>query len=181
MKMAKYVNMSKQQREEKITNRILINLGLGAAAFMILRMFSNMTTDMKIVSTMPTFMLYVAAVLLVGAVACYVFSKKKPALRNYGHVLVVAFLVSIYLNMPKYLGMFMTMGQHAEFNEIPFVAKFIKNTQPSYKYVNWALGVYLICMLIYNIVVLIIANKKAASQKAEAKANSSKSKYKKSK
>ena len=178
MKMAKYVSMSKQQREEKITNRILINLGLGVAAFMILRVFSNMNTDMKTVSTMPTFMLYVAAALFVGAIACYVFSKKKPALRNYGHVLVVAFLVAIYLNMPKYLGMFMTMGQHAEFNEIPFVAKFIKNTQTSYKYVNWALGIYLAAMLIYNIVILIIANKKAANAKAAVKAESSKSKYK---
>jgi len=178
MKIAKYVEMPKKEREEKITNRILINLGLGVAAFMLLQIFSSMTIDFSTAPSMPYVMVGVFAVLLIGAVAFYVASKKKPALKNYGHALLAAAVVSLYLNaamITYWLGMGIVTPDGAVQE---FIKNRILNTANAYTYTNWALGIYLVCMFIYNIIFMIVANKQAANAKAKAKASNNVSKYK---
>ena len=168
MKIAKYVEMPKKEREEKITNRILINISLCIAAFVILRVLSNMTIDFSSAASMPYFMLGVSAIFLIGAIAFYAASKKKSKLKNYGHVFVVAFLVSLYLNAAMLV---YWAGLAESLTAVPFIKDRILNTANAYTYTNWLLGIYLVGMLIYHIIFVIIVNKKAANARSAAKAS----------
>ena len=164
MNTKKYEGMSKQEREEKITNRVLINFGYVLAGYIVLYVLFLYANGMFGNAGSYRFvMLGVMIACVLGAGYLYFLSGKKPKYKSYANMLVGLAIASLYLNLPFY-----TTWWHPD----PYSSIFLifKNTQNAYIITAVAMLVYLICAIVYNTVLISVLSKQSRTKKSAKKA-----------
>ncbi len=164
------VGLPKKKIEEKITNRILINIGYTLLGYILLYMFYQYSIGrIGDILTYKYVMCGIFCVLAVAAVALYVLSfLKQPALekrsstfRNYAHMTLGIAAVVFYLNLPFYT---QWAPIEASSGVMRSVLMFLKNTRYAYYVVGMAMLVYLLGCIIYNTVMMKKLSKPVAKK-----------------
>lgn len=168
-----FAGLNKKEREDKITNRVLINFGyamLGYVLLYILWVCLNDVAHPQVMRGVPTFMMYLCGVFVLGAIVCYVFGfmKNKVRLKNYGHMLIGSAVVAFYLNLYKYVSIF-RKGAIIEPNTTSFFYKYFMVVKTNYIIIAIALLIYLVLMILYNSYVLYKANSAEKSNRISKK------------
>lgn len=156
-----FYNCSKAKRQEKITNRMLISFGytmVGLLLSYLMYRSAKGELGINMIANYNLIMLIAFVVFAVFAVAAYVLSnvdKFKPdaaiakleykeRFRNYGHLFLVAALISFYVNFAFYT-------RWLPIETAPVVLGFLKNIVKSFHVVFWGLGIYAVVTVVYHL------------------------------
>lgn len=161
VKQTQQTILTKKQLEEKITNRVLINLVAGFGGYVLLYLvYRFLIRDIRFIKAYPYVMLGFFIVFAALAALFYVLSykgrkssKNKVEYKNYGHMFVGVSLCTLFLNLP-HISLWLGIAK--------FVPDALKNTQRNFLVISILLAVYLVGMLIYNSVFLYRKPKKAS-------------------
>ncbi len=155
-----FYNCSKAERQEKISNRMLISFG-GAMIGLLLCYFMYRIARGELgaaaIVNYNLIMLIAFILFAVLSIGCYVislFDRIKPdakfarlqvreRARNYGHAFLVAAIISFYVNFAFYT-------RWLPMESAPVVIGFLKNIVKSFHVVFWALGIYAVGTVVYH-------------------------------
>lgn len=156
--------------EEKITNRILINIAYSILGYFLLYMFYQYSIGrMGDILTYKYVMCGLFVVLALVTVALYILSFVKSPLekyastfRNYGHMSLAVTIAAFYVNLPFYT---QWAPIEASSGIIRSVLMFLKNTRYAYYVVGIAIAGYLVGCIIYNTIIMKkLTNRKNAKK-----------------
>ncbi len=156
-----FYNCSKTKRQEKITNRMLISFGytmVGLLLSYLMYRAAKGEFGINMISNYDIIMLVAFVLFAVLAITAYILSnvdKFKPEsklaklglkerFRNYGHLFLVAALISFYVNFAFYT-------RWLPIETAPAVLGFLKNIVKSFHVVFWALGIYAVFTIVYHL------------------------------
>ena len=151
----------KAKKIEKLENRIIINYGIAAVAYMALNTLKNYPFNMQYKTVWP-----IAIVMFVAALLCYGLHIKFKKTANYGHMFI-GFTLALLLPISRMVIGRINMGLYSSLMNVEFFAK-ITNSANAVKIVSWLGVVYLVGMTIYN-GILIAKVKKSYNKKTENK------------
>lgn len=138
----------RQEAEDKIVNRILINFGIGILGYVFLGILWKMNIPWSIAAS-------AAVVFAVFAVVCFVACKiKSKAFLPYGVMFVCFALASLFIKSSYVVSKLIGMERFVALMETSRAAKIMLNASNDIKAVAIGGGVYLAVMLIVNIVML---------------------------
>lgn len=170
MSQTDWENMPKKLKEEKITNRVLINFGfvlLGYVILYILYLYATGSIGIDLIQSYPYVMLGIMIATLAGMAACYILAaKKKPALKNYGHMLLGVSVVAFYLNFAFYTRWLMAESLPGFLSD---AVTFLKNTKNAYIVTALSMLAYIVIVIIYNNIILYRKPKKTSQKNKGAK------------
>lgn len=164
------IGLPKKKIEEKITNRILINIGYTIIGYILLYLFYQYGIGrMGDILTYKYVMCGIFCVLAVLAVALYVLSfsnqphleKHSSTFRNYGHMVTGIAIAAFYLNLPFYT---QWAPIEAASGAMRSALIFLKNTRYAYYVVGLAMLVYILGCIIYNTYMMKKLTKPAAKK-----------------
>ena len=166
MNTKKYEGMSRQEREEKITNRVLINFGYVLAGYVVLYfLYLYAYGQFGHAGSYVYVMLGIMIACILGAGTLYFLAaKKNPKHKNYAHMLVGLAVTALYLNIPFY-----TTWWRPDPNSLPFLA--LKNTQNAFIITAVAMLVYLVGTIVYNTILMSVLTRQSRSKKVSKKAS----------
>lgn len=177
MQKENFESMTKKEKEESLTNRVLINFGYSLIGFVLLYVFYlyAMGTFGNI-SSYRYVMLGLFIFFAAAAVVLYVLSyskngklqKNRHYFRNYGHMAVGVAIAVFYLNFAFYT-QWMPIESASDF--LRSTLAFLKNTQKDYIVTAVALVIYLLVIIVYNSILIhrLPSDAKAAKKKFKKK------------
>lgn len=167
-------NMPRKLKEEKITNRVLLNFGYILLGYILLYVFYLYAVGrifIEVITAYNYVMLGVLCASLLGMIVCYVAGhvKSNKTAKNYGHMLLGISIVVFYLNFSFYTRW---ISVEALPGFLSTSITFLRNVRTSYIVTAIAMLVYLIIVIAYNSVLLY--KKPAASASAGKKSKKKK-------
>lgn len=173
MVLKNLAGLPKKKIEEKITNRILINIGYTIIGYILLYIFYQYGIGrIGDILTYKYVMCGIFCLLAVLAAALYVLSfskqphleKHSSSLRNYGHMATGIAIVAFYLNLPFYT---QWAPIEASSGFVRLMLIFLKNTRYSFYVVGFAMLVYLLGCIVYNTVMMKKLTNQVAGKKSK--------------
>lgn len=160
MTLRSLVGLPKKKIEEKVTNRILINIGFVTLGYILLYVFYQYSMGrIGDILTYKYVMCGIFAVFAVAAAVLYVLSfLKQPRLakhssvfRNYAHMMLGIAVAVFYLNLPFYTQWAPIEGSSGVVRSMLI---FLKNTRYAYYVTGFAMALYLVICIVYNTIML---------------------------
>lgn len=146
----------KQERArkvEKLENRIIINYGIAALAYLVLNTINNPPFNMRY-----NVVLVMCAVMLAAAIACYLLNIKFKKTANYGHMFI-GFTLALFLPISRRAIGSVNINLYNSMMKVGFIEK-ITNTANAVKLISILGVVYLVGMTIFNGVLIYKENHK---------------------
>jgi len=138
--------VSKEERIERITNRILINVGIGALAYILLWvLFSKLY--MPNVTTFAIAGLFAVA----GVVLYYLAKKKELPLKNYAYMFFAFCAALLFTRLAQIVSLFIGQYRCAALTNIPFY-RILFNTSFEVKVIAILGAFYLVMMAVVSTV-----------------------------
>lgn len=134
---------------ERIENRILINLGVGALAYVLLYILHVHCY----MAPVPTFIC--AGLLAVAGAGCYIRSIKERRFRNYGHMFAGLTLGLLFTKLAMLASWVLGTERVVQLIESARFWRVLFNSRREVQFVCIAGAVYLAGMLVYNIRLLV--------------------------
>lgn len=136
--------MKTVKTQEQLYNRILINYGIAALAYILLYVLYQKMFMRNAV----TFAF--AAIFLIAGIVCYVLDKKqnKP-LKNYGHMFIAFCIALLFTRLSVIVVTFLGWNTFSKMQEVYFLKKLMQ-TRWEVIIISWAGAIYLVGMTIYN-------------------------------
>lgn len=162
-------NLPRKMKEEKITNRVLLNFGytlLGYILLYILYLFAMGRIGIEYITSYGYIMLGILCVTLLAMITFYVVGhiKSKRRWTNYGHMMLGISVAAFYLNLAFYIR-WLPIDLPGFLNT---AVTFLRNTRNAYIVTAIAMLIYLVIVIVYNSVLLY---KKPAAATAKKKAS----------
>jgi len=155
-----FYECSKKERQEKISNRMVISFAIGLVGIFVVLYLKNLISTASIgLVKYQTTMLWIFIPAAVICIACYVLSlldrfglkdskltklSVKERFRNYGHCFAAVSGIAFYLNFPFY-----SQGW-LKIETSPVIIGFLKNTNYAFNVVFALLGAFLVFTIAYH-------------------------------
>ena len=149
--------------EEQLMNRILINLGIGALAYILL----HILYARLYMQNFATFL--TAGIFALAAAGFYICAAKTGKFKNYGHMFL-AFTLALLFTRLSYITSLIIGGQRfMMLINSGYIWKSAFNTQKQVILISILGGVYLLGMLVYNGILMTKAGKNHPKKKTKKK------------